>query len=654
MSRSDLVLPLALSAAFAVAAALVWLLIAPALFAPEAAGYDPVKMKLLHSTLPRLTTAVVAGFALALAGALLQQALRNPLASPTTLGVSAGAHLALVVATLFFPVLLGFGRDLAALLGAALAAGLVMALGARRGFSPLSLVLAGLVVGLWCGACAAVLAYLNDKRMVSLFIWGSGSLATQSWEAPLSLLAKTLPLALACGLILRPLALLELGEDAAGSLGVRRVRTRFLAVALAVGLSAFVTSEIGVIGFIGLVGPILARLLGARRIPVFLLASGAIGALLLLATDAALQLASGVFRDLLPTGAVTAVFGSPLLLLLLPRLKTRHRALGAAELASAPSRRRAGSRRGLLLALGGALAVLVVLALFLGRIPGGAWSFGAEAFALRWPRVLAALSAGAMLAAAGTLLQRLTGNEMASPELLGVGAGATLGLALCLLLLGAPGLTARFGFAGAGAFAALGAALLYARRGGFAPERILLVGIALAALADALTGLLAATGDPRSLTLLRWMSGSTYGVEPRTAAALAAVAAGLIPLALLARRWLDLLPLGPSAAAALGVSVGGARLRLFALAGALSAAATLGAGPLSFVGLMAPHLARECGLRRAAPQMAGAVLIGAALMVAADWLGRVLVFPWQLPAGLTAALTGAPFLIFLLFRRGRR
>lgn len=633
----------------AAAAALVWILIAPALLAPEVAGYDPVKMRLRHSVLPRLATALIAGFALSVAGALLQQILRNPLASPTTLGVSAGAHLALAVATLFFPALLGLGRDAVALLGGGLVAALIMALGARRGFSPLSLVLAGLVVSLWCGALAAILVYLNDRRMVGLFIWGAGSLATQSWEVPLSLLWKTALAFLACGFLMRPLNLLDLGDGAASALGAPLVRTRFFAIALAVALAGFVTSAVGVIGFIGLVAPILARLLGAQRAGPLLIASGLIGAALLLATDAAVQLIAGRFSDLLPTGAVTAVFGSPLLLMLLPRLKIRRQ---AAAPPLEPSRR-ANAKLAFPLALG-VLAAILLLALVLGREPGGAWAFGLEALPLRLPRVLAALAAGSMLAVSGVLLQRLTGNEMASPEVLGVSAGATLGLAASLFLLASPGFSLQIGFAGLGAFAVLAAVLVSTRRAGLAPERVLLVGIALSALADALAGLLAATGDPRALTLLRWMSGSTYNAQSSSAALLCAAGAALILAALAARRWLDLLPLGPEAASALGVPVRAARLQLFGLAGALSAAATLGVGPLSFVGLMAPHLAREIGFPRAASQTAGAALIGGALMVLADWLGRTLLFPWQIPAGLVAALTGAPFLILLLFRRGRR
>jgi iron complex transport system permease protein len=164
---------------------------------------------------------------------------------------------------------------------------------------------------------------------------------------------------------------------------------------------------------------------------------------------------------------------------------------------------------------------------------------------------------------------------------------------------------------------------------------------------------LASTGDPRALLLLRWMSGSTYGVSGTTAMALSIAAALLTALALLSRRWLDLLPLGPSPAAALGVPLTMSRLALFGLAGLLSAVATLGVGPLSFVGLMAPHLAREAGMTRALPQMAGAAILGATLMVLADWLGRMLLFPYQIPAGLMSALVGAPFLMLLLSRQSR-
>lgn len=644
------VLALTLCAGF-----VAWLNVAPLLggAGKHGAGYDVQHMVLLYSTLPRMATALLAGAALGLSGFLFQQVLRNPLASPDTLGVSAGANLALALVTLFVPGLLGFGRDLVAFAGSAIAALLVFLLGARRGFSPFSLVLCGLVISLWCGALSAVLVMLNDRWLASLFIWGAGSLSQQSWAIPLSLLPKVSISAFLAWLIVRPLALIELGDAGASALGVDTTRLRLLAILVAVLLAALVTSAVGVISFIGLVAPIIARLSGARRPGAVLVWTPLIGAALLCLADGVVQYLAGAMSDFLPTGAVTAVFGSPLLLVLLRALKVRHRALP--EQGRMPGRRLDVTRRLAFTAIAG-LGVLVLAALFFGRAADGHWTLlppdlYANILLLRFPRVLAALSAGAMLAVAGAILQRLTGNEMASPEVLGVGAGATIGVTVTIFIVAAPGFGSQIASAAAGALAVLAVVVGLALRGGLLPERVLLAGIALSAMIDAIVGVLSSSGDPRAMFLLRWMSGSTYGVEPAVAMAVALLAFLFVAAAVLAHRWLDLLPLGPASAAAIGVPLARSRLSLFVLAGLASAAATLCVGPLSFIGLMGPHLARECGLVRARPQILGAALLGGGLMVAADWIGRTIVFPYQIPAGLVSALVGAPFLMLLMRRK---
>lgn len=637
---------------FGLAALLAWWLIAPVLGASTSGGYDVPRMVLTYSTLPRLATALLAGAALSLSGAMFQQVLRNPIADPTTLGISAGANLALVVAALFAPALLGLGRDLVALTGSGIVALIVVSLGARRGFSPFSLVLSGLVVSLWCGALAAILTLLNDRYLISLFIWGAGSLAQQSWAIPIALAWKICVLAVIGALVLRPLALLELGETTASALGVRLSRLRFIAICVAVALAAFVTSAVGVIGFIGLVAPTIARLSGARRPVETLIWSTFIGAALLLLADVTVQLLAGQMAEFLPTGAVTAIFGSPLLLLLLPLLKTRHRILQNAV----RIRPQALSGRGATAVIAVAAVAAVIISLFVGRTGSGEWNWlhGEwlnQILALRAPRVFAALASGAMLAVAGVILQRLTGNEMASPEVLGVSAGATFGVTLAIFAVAAPGLASQLGFATFGALVVLVVIFLFAIRSGLAPERILLAGIALSAMVDAVVGVLMATGDPRAVLLLRWMSGSTYAVDKTSAIVVSIAAIVLITGAFSARRWLNILPLGPSAASSVGIALTRTRLALFGLAGLLSAAATLSVGPLSFVGLMGPHLAREAGFVRALPQMAAAAVMGGSLMMLADFVGRVVVFPYQLPAGLVSALVGAPFLMLMLRKK---
>ena len=643
-------------AAFAVAAAISNLSVQlpPALWLKAAGAPDSGDMRqvLVHyAFLPRLAVSLLCGAALGLAGAVLQQVLRNPLAAPETVGVSAGAYLALAATTLAAPSLLAFGREWVALAGASLAMAAVLALSWHKNLSPLAVVLAGLVVSLYAGAIGAALVVLKHDWLGGLFIWGAGTLGQQDWKMALWLLPRLGIAALAIGLMVRPLTLLGLDDDGARSLGLPLGVYRFAGLAAAVALIAFTVAAVGVIGFVGLAAAALARIGGARRLGQRLIMAPLLGAALLWATDQAVQLATGPQGDLLPTGAITALLGAPLLLWLLPRLS-----LGAELPAMAPERLPRARRPGVMLAAIG-LAVLVLLALALCYGPGpDGWRFALgdqlqPLLSWRWPRVVAALSAGGMLALAGLMMQRLTGNPMASPEVLGISAGAALGMIVSLFVVTGPGRPVQTMAAAIGAFVALLAVLAVGRRAAYAPERLLLAGVALTALFDAAILVLTATGDPRAMLLLNWLTGSTYGVDQNAAILTASIALCLFLVAPAFIRWLDMLPLGAPASRSLGVDVAKTRLLVLLMVAALTAASTLIVGPLTFIGLMAPHLARRFGLARALPQAVGAVLLGALLMVCADWIGRTLIFPRQIPAGLVATLIGGPVLMWLLRRR---
>jgi iron complex transport system permease protein len=609
---------------------------------------DVQQMLVRYSFAPRLATSLQCGGALGLAGALLQLALRNPLASPTTLGVSAGANLALAMAMLWAPGLLAVGREWTAMAGGLVAALLVLGLSWRRRLSPLTVVLAGMVVSLYCGALAAMLALFNSHYLAGLFIWGGGSLSQQDWTIA-QFLAPRLALALlAAALLVRPLTLLTLEDDQAKGLGLSVPLIRLAALALAVALTGLVVGTVGVIGFIGLAAPALVTVAGARRVGARLLWSTLLGAVLLWLADQSVQRLAGDFGEMLPTGAITALIGSPLLLWLIPRLRlTLQPPTGLGEAV-----RRPGRPLLILAALALLLAALVGLSLGVGYGLEG-WSISGDLLEWRWPRALAALAAGILLACAGGMLQRMTGNPMASPEVLGVSAGAAFGLIIAMFTLNEIGRAAQLGAATLGALLALLAMLALARGSAAAPERVLLAGIALGAMFDALVTALMAGGDPRALQLLNWMTGSTYAATATDAGvALLAALASLAALPLLAR-WLDIVPLGGAISAALGLPPRRSNRVLLVATAAMTAVATLVIGPLTFVGLMAPHLARFLGLQRALPQLVAAALIGGILMVAADWFGRTAAFPWQIPAGLTATFIGCPALMWLLARRQR-
>ncbi|HAT4982006.1 TPA: Fe(3+)-hydroxamate ABC transporter permease FhuB [Serratia marcescens] len=620
---------------------------ARALSAPD---IDDVRQMLFHySLLPRLTVSLLAGAGLGLVGVLFQQVLRNPLAEPSTLGVAAGAQLGLTVATLW--VLPGgeLTRQLAAMVGAIVVGGLVFGVAWGKRMSPVTLILAGLVLGLYCGAVNSLLALFHYDQLQGMFLWGTGALNQQDWSTVQFILPRLLVAGALAALLLRPLTLLGLDDGVARNLGLGLSMARFCTLGLAIIFSAMLVSAVGVIGFIGLFAPLMAKMLGARRLAHRMMLAPLLGALLLWLTDQVMLGVTQVWREI-PTGAATALFGAPLLLWLLPRLRS----------AATPPPMNLGDKvpaeRGNLPAwiLVGGLVLLIglTLALMLGKNAGGwHWSLGTELDAVlpwRWPRVLSALAAGMMLAVAGTLIQKLTGNPMASPEVLGISSGAAFGVVIMLFMVPGDAFVWLLPAGSLGAAVTLLIIMIAAGRGGFSTERMLLAGIALSTAFTTVIFLLLASGDPRMGGLLTWLSGSTYSVEPAQALRTALVAAGLMVLAPLCRRWLTILPLGGATARSVGIALTPARLTILLLAAVLTAMATLTVGPLSFVGLMAPHMARMLGFRRALPQMVIAALLGGLLMVFADWCGRMLLFPYQVPAGLLATFIGAPYFVYLL------
>ncbi|GJE18395.1 Fe(3+)-hydroxamate ABC transporter permease FhuB [Methylobacterium marchantiae] len=618
-----------------------------ALWSPD--RNDIAQLVLHESVLPRIVTAWLAGAALALSGTVLQQVLRNPLASSSTLGISAGAQLALALASLFAPGLFSQGREAVALSGSALAVFAVFALGRAKGFAPLGLLLAGLVVELYCGAIQTLLVVLHQERLFGLFIWGAGSLAMNDWTAPAYLAPRLATAAILMASMVRPLAVLDLDDANARSLGLSLGRIRFLAVAVAVALGGFVVAGVGVIGFVGFAAPILVRLTGTRTLRDRLVAASLLGGAMLWLTDSIVLAATPIVQ--LPTGALAALVGVPMLLWLLPRL----RGVGSLHHPDRAASVRIARPWRMVLVGAVSLGLLAGIALTLGRDTAGwHWSVGdglEEVLPWRLPRIAASLAAGAMLAIAGTLLQRLTGNPLASPEVLGISSGAALGLVAVTVILGTPDRMALLGAGSLGALATLAAILRLGRRPDTVPEQMLLAGIGLTTGFAALLTILMISGDPSVVMLLGWAAGSTARVTPEDAvAALAILVLGAACLPAMTR-WLDLLPLGDQTGRSLGLDLRRSRLAILAMAAILTTAATLVAGPLSFVGLVAPQVARLSGLTRAAPQLAGAAIIGALIMVTADFVGRMAFFPYQLPAGLVATLVGGPFLMWLLGRR---
>ncbi|WP_024586849.1 Fe(3+)-hydroxamate ABC transporter permease FhuB [Aliihoeflea sp. 2WW] len=608
------------------------------------------EVRFYHSVLPRLAMALLAGAALGLSGAIMQEATQNRLASPMTLGVSAGARVGLYAATVFVPGLAAAYGEWFALAGASATMALVLAIAGRQGIGGLPIVLAGMALNLLLSAVAVTLIIMNEFYVRHLFVWGAGDLTQIDWQG-VSWLWPRLLIALPFALLLsRPLTLLRLGEQGASARGVPILQVLGLALLVALWLTANVVAIVGVIGFIGLIAPNIARMASARSTLDRLLSSIALGAALMVGTDAIALYGSNFTADMIPSGATAALVGAPALIWLAAR---QMKARDHLRFFLPKGRERMPMPALGLLAL---LAAALVASSFAVAVTGEGWrvEWPSElVFALRWPRIAAAAAAGVAMAIAGVVLQRLIRNPLASPDIMGMTSGASLALVASSILVGGSIHDASAGIAVLGSAAVLGLLILFGRRTDYAPGIMALAGISLAALLDAIVQFVLARGGEEAFAIVGWMSGSTYRVQADEALFLVLGAAGFLAIGLLARRPLTLVIAGDTLAGSRGLSVPLARLGMLVFSATITAAVTSVMGPIAFVGLISPHLASLLGARRAADQLFAAALIGMSLLTVSDWLGRSLLYPAQLPAGTIAAIIGGSYFVLLLARRPR-
>ncbi|MEU3217637.1 iron ABC transporter permease [Streptomyces sp. NPDC006971] len=274
---------------------------------------------------------------------------------------------------------------------------------------------------------------------------------------------------------------------------------------------------------------------------------------------------------------------------------------------------------------------------------------------VRIPRTAAGLVAGAALGAAGVLIQAVTRNPLGDPGLLGVNSGSGFAVTLGVILTGNTGVTGTVwsAFAGAAAVTAL-IVVTAAATGNRHPGQLVLVGVALGAVFSGIQAALTLL-DPKTLDTMRtWSAGTLTGIPPDATAFLALfVAAGLVA-ALTVAKGLDMTAMGEDLATGLGTRTHLTRAVAVVAITLLAGSATALAGPLSFLGLMVPHLLRPLvgpGTRRL---LLGALIAGPVLLLTADVTARLVVRPGELPVGVVTAFLGAPLLILLLRSERRR
>lgn len=327
---------------------------------------------------------------------------------------------------------------------------------------------------------------------------------------------------------------------------------------------------------------------------------------------------------------------------------------------------RGGGRRVLVLFLCvAAVAVAALASLALGSKPipldavadalrGGAMTNDAIIVrTLRLPRTFLGLAVGAALGLAGAVMQGLTRNPLADPALLGVSAGAALAIVLAIAVLGVGTFTGYvwFGLAGAGLASVLVYTLAARARGGATPTTLLLTGAAVTAFLGSFTSAIMLL-DQQALDQFRfWLVGALSGRGSAVVlAVLPFLAVGTV-IAFACARSLDALGLGEDMARALGSRLYAARLACAGAVTLLTGAAVAAAGPIAFVGLAVPHMARRLAGPAHRWLLPYSALLAAALLLGADVVGRVVARPAEVEAGVVTAIIGAPLLVAMVRRR---
>lgn len=639
-----------------------------AIFVPDGSTEHEI---VRHLRLPRAVVGVLAGAAFAVAGALVQATTRNPLASETTLGINAGAYLALIVFVVFAPTLpaeysfiSSLSGVLVAFLGGLASALLVYLIAAGVQITPVRLVLAGIAVGMVMSALTSALLIFFTEQTRGVLFWGAGSLIQNDWRNvsfswPLIVGAAFLAVVLG-----KKLDVLLLGDDAAQSLGIDVKKARFSSTLTAIFLAAVAVSIVGPIGFVGLVAPHLVRLMGVTKQRPLIVSSAVWGGIIIVGADVLARLIVGGISEI-PAGSITAVIGAPFLIWLARRATM-------SEGARPPSKdvtlrilpRRNATYAVILAAAAVLLGVAVVLGIAFGStqftlgqladtVMGNGTAFSEKViYDLRMPRILVAALAGASLAVSGLFLQGIVRNALAAPDIIGITSGAALVAITFLILIPDSPFGSIQLAALVGAFAAFVVVYVAAwqKGAGLSPMRLALIGISISAFASSMINVIIIKADIFAASALIWLAGSTHARGWDELSQLVAWPLILIPLAWVMARKLDIMALGDDLSRALGLPLERTRLVLLVIGVSCTAAAVSVVGTLGFVGLVAPHMARILVGNYHRKLVPLAAMMGAVLVVVADTVGRIVLSPSEVPSGIMTALLGTPYFLWLMWR----
>ncbi|WP_230660982.1 Fe(3+)-hydroxamate ABC transporter permease FhuB [Psychrobacter sp. I-STPA10] len=583
------------------------------------------------------------GGLLAVVSILLQQVVRNNLASDSTLAVGSGALLTMVIAMLFFPSLAIYGSFWVAFVGAMLSLGLVLLIALPSKLDPLVLILAGFVVSILANAVINVLMLFDTEYYSRLTLWSSGLLYQIRWQ-PLQHLTIasiiTLPILM---LLHKPLMLMSLDDEQATRLGLPVQWLRFGVFILCAVLTALVVSNVGLIGFVGLGAATMVNAMQVRHIRQRILLGFLLGGLLLWLTNNLINILTH-YVELpfpLPAGTLTGVLGAPLIIWLILKQRKQPTSDDAYNIEL--------KRQDIdwWLYIVPLVFLFGYFLVFVQTAQGWQFSFNLDyIMQFRLGRSLGAAATGVILAIAGVILQQMTRNPMASPDVLGISSAASITMVMAFMFIPNLPIIGVLGFGVLGSLITLLIILWLSSK--VHSSYLLLIGIAVGALTSSSDVIIGFSQDPRLQAILNWLSGTTYYILPQIAYILLALAIVSYLVSLITIKPIKLLSLTEPVARELGLPIKSAQAGLLIFVAILSTITTVTVGPLSFIGLMTPQLARSFGAVQIEKQLPLAALLGAMIMLTADWIGRYAIFPYEIPAGILASVLGGAYFLVMM------
>jgi iron complex transport system permease protein len=278
-------------------------------------------------------------------------------------------------------------------------------------------------------------------------------------------------------------------------------------------------------------------------------------------------------------------------------------------------------------------------------------------FSIRLPRIIITILAGMALALSGSILQGITRNDLADPGIIGINSGAGVSIAVFFLFFPIDAASFAYllpivAFVGALLTACLIYLFSYSKRNGIQPVRLVLVGVGFSMAFSGLMIILISAAERQKVDFIaKWLAGSIWGTDWPFIWAIVPWLVVLIPLTLYKSQMLNLLGLSEPVSIGVGISVNRERFLMLIVAVALAASAVSVTGGIAFIGLMAPHMAKALVGPRSQMFIPVAILLGGWLLMLADTIGRNILEPDGIPAGIMIALIGAPYFMYLLLKK---